>query len=85
MKLSVKAMAVALGNVTAAFFVLCSLLYAVAPRTVGWTSHLFHVDVTSIFRPVTVLDVVLGAICWWLLMAAISGAATMLYNRSLPR
>lgn len=83
MRLNAKAMAVALANVTAAFFVLCSTLYAIAPRTVAWTSHLFHVDVTSIFRPITVLDVVLGAICWWLLMAAIAGATASLYNRTV--
>ena len=81
MKLNVKAMALAMGNVTAGFFLLCSMLYAIAPRTVGWTSHMFHIDVTSIFRPITVVDVLLGAICWWILMAVLAGVAATLYNR----
>ena len=83
MKLDVKAMAVAVGNVTAGFFLLCSLLYAIAPQTVGWTSHMFHIDVTSIFRPITVVGVVLGAACWWILMAVLAGVASALYNRSV--
>lgn len=29
-------------------------------------------DVTSIFRPITVVDVIRGAACWWILMALIA-------------
>ena len=83
MKLNVKAMALAVGHVTAGFFLLCSLLYAIAPRTVGWTSHMFHIDVATIFQPITVVDVILGTICWWILMTLIAGVAAALYNRSV--
>jgi hypothetical protein len=85
MKLNVKAMALAAGNVVAGFFLLCSLLYAIAPRTADLTSHLFHIDVTSIFRPITIVDVVLGTICWWVGMALLAGMAATLYNRSVGK
>ena len=83
MKLDAKALALALGSVTAGSFLLCSLLYAVVPQSVGWTSHMFHIDVTSIFRPITLVGTVLGAVCWWILVAVLAGVSATLYNRSV--
>jgi hypothetical protein len=83
MKLNVRAMALALGATTALFFVLCSLLYMIAPGMATWTGRLFHIDVSSIFRPVAFGDLILGTISWWVLMAAIAGSAAWLYNRAV--
>lgn len=81
MKLNVSAVAVALGTTTAVFFILCSFLYMAVPGAVGWSTRLFHIDVSGIFRPVTLADVIVGAICWWVILAVTGGATAWLYNR----
>jgi len=81
MTLNVRGIAVALGTTTAAFFILCSLLYMAVPGAVGWSTRLFHIDVSGILQPITPGDVIVGAICWGVLLAVIGGAAAWLYNR----
>ena len=79
-KVSVKAVAVALGSTVAAVFLVSSILYTVLPQSVGWTSHLFHVDVNGLYRPLRLFEVLVGTACWWLIAAAIGGAAAAIYN-----
>lgn len=82
MNLNVRAAAIALGTTTAVFSILCSLLLMAVPGAAGWSYRLFHIDVSGIFRPVTPIDVVVGSICGWVLLAVIGGVAAWLYNRT---
>jgi len=80
-KLNVKAAAIALGSTVAVVFLLTSIVYTTFPGSIGLTAHLFHVDMTGIYRSLGPREVAIGTVVWWLFGAALGGAVAEIYNR----
>ncbi len=82
MKLDIRAVAIAMGGVSAAVFAVCAFFVAVAPETtMAVFSCLFHVDLTKLARPISWGSFVAGLLGTSLGMALLAGVTAWLYNR----
>ena len=82
MKLNVKAIAIAEGLVMAAVFVICAFVIAVAPeQTAAATRYLFHIDLSSLARPISWGGFFAGLVVFSVFMAAVAGLWASIYNR----
>ena len=81
MKLNVRALALAVGIITAAAFTICSFFVAVAPEaTAEFIGYLLHINLSGLTRPITWVSYfagVLGVGIWTALWAA---AVAQIYN-----
>ena len=82
MKLNVKAIAIAHGAVAGILFVLCRLVFTLAPEgTLAATKYLFHADWSSVAVPVNWGGFFLG-LALFMVLAALAGTAwSSIYNR----
>ena len=82
MKLNVKAIAVAHAAVAGILFVLCRLLFTLAPdATLAGMKYLLHTDWTGIAVPVTWGGFFLGLVVWMVFAALVGALWAWLYNR----
>jgi hypothetical protein len=82
MKLDIRAVALAVGSVSAAVYAICAFFVAVAPGpTTAAFSCLFHVDLTGIARPITWGSFLAGLLATGLGMALLAGVTVWVYNR----
>lgn len=82
MKLDVRAIAISEGLVMAAVFVICAFVIAVAPeQTAAATQYLFHIDLSSLVRPISWGGFFAGLVVFSVFMAAVAGLWGSIYNR----
>lgn len=82
MKLDVRAIAISEGLVMAAVFVICAFVIAVAPeQTAAATRYLFHIDLSSLARPINWGGFFLGLVVFSVFMAVVAGLWGSIYNR----
>lgn len=82
MKLDVRAIAISEGLVMAAVFVICAFVIAVAPeQTAAATQYLFHIDLSSLARPISWGGFFAGLVVFSVFMAAVAGLWGSIYNR----
>ena len=82
MKLNIKAIAIAEAVVAGILFVLCRLLFALAPdTTLAAMKYLFHTDWTGIAVPVTWGGFFLGLVFFMALTAVVGAVWAWFYNR----
>lgn len=82
MKLDIKAVAIAEALVVAAVFVLCAFVIAVVPeQTAAATRYLFHIDLSSLARPVSWGGFISGLIVSSVAMGLAGAVWASLYNR----
>lgn len=83
MKLDVRAIGVAAGNVAAVAFILCGLWFRIAPESAGrFFDFLLHTNMKSMWGVPGWGALVTGAAAWWLLAAVCVGGTAALYNRA---
>ena len=76
------ALGFASGIVAAATFVVCGLMVAVAPgATSSFFGWVFHIDLSSLARPISVTSFVGGLIVYSFFVGVCVAAAAWLYNR----
>ena len=81
MKLNIKAVAIAEAAVAGILFILCRLIFTVAPETtLASTKYLFHTDWSGIAVPVTWGGFFLGFVVFTAFMAVVGAAWAWLYN-----
>jgi hypothetical protein len=87
MKLDVRAAALAAGSIVALAYVLCTAFCVLLPEStvVYFATAFLHVDLTGIYRQVTLGSFVLGLLGWGLGTAVLAGATAWLYNRLARR
>ena len=82
MKLSVKAIAIAHGAVAGILFVLCRLVFTLAPEgTLAAMKYLFHTDWSSVAMPMTWGGFSLGLVLFTAFAALVGAAWASIYNR----
>ena len=82
MKLNVRAFAHAIALTWSLLYVLCRLLFVVAPReTTAFLGYLIHSDLASIARPVTWDGFFIGLVVIYLLVALVAALSAWLYNQ----
>ena len=83
MKLDVRAAALAAGSIAALVYALCSAFCALVPEStvVYATTSFLHIDITGLYRQITVEIVVFGFLGSGLGTAVVAGAMAWLYNR----
>lgn len=82
MKLNVKALAIAQGAVAGILFVLCRLVFTLAPdATLASMKYLFHTDWSGVALPVTWGGFFLGLVVWMVFAALVGAAWASIYNR----
>ena len=82
MKLSVWALSLSVGFVTAALFTICAFFVALAPQaTAAFIGYLFHIDLTGLTRAISWGSFFAGLLFSGLGMALSSAVAAGLYNR----
>ena len=82
MKLDIKAVAIAEALVVAAVFVLCAFVIAVVPeQTAAATRYLFHIDLSSLARPINWGGFISGLIVSSVAMGLAGAVWASLYNR----
>jgi 2TM family of unknown function (DUF5676) len=83
MKLDVKAIGIAAGNVAAVAFIVCGLFFRIAPEFAGrFFDFLLHSNMETMWRVPGWGALVGGAVGWWVLTAVCAGATAALYNRT---
>ena len=83
MKLDIRAFGFAAGTVVAAFFLVCSATYRVAPQWYARQYTLFmHVDLARYGQQPGWGNVVLGTVGWGVGVAVLSGLVAWVYDRS---
>lgn len=82
MKLNVKAIAIAQGAVAGILFVLCRLVFELAPQsTLATMKYVFHTDWSSVAAPVTWGGFFLGLVLFVVFAALVGVAWASIYNR----
>lgn len=82
MRLNVKAMAIAQGTVAGILFVLCRLVFTLAPEsTLAAMKYLLHTDWSGVALPVTCGGFFLGLVVWMVFAALVGAAWASVYNR----
>lgn len=82
MKLNVKAIAIAYGMVAAILFVLCRLLFTLAPvGTLAAMKYLFHTDWSNVAVPMTLSGFFLGLLLFTIFAGLVGAAWASIYNR----
>lgn len=81
MKLNVKAIAIAQGAVAGILFVLCRLVFTLAPdATLAGTKYFFHTDWSSVAVPVSWGGFFLGLVLLVVFAALVGAAWVSIYN-----
>lgn len=81
MKLNIKAVAIAEAVVGGILFILCRLMFTLAPdTTLASSKYLFHTDWSGIAVPVTWGGFFLGFVVFTVFMAVVGAAWAWLYN-----
>lgn len=81
MKLNVKAIAIAHGAMAGILFVLCRLVFTLAPdSTIAAMKYLFHTDWTAVAVPVNWGGFLLGLVLFMAFAAAVGAAWSSIYN-----
>lgn len=81
MKLNTKAVAIAEAAVGGILFILCRLVFTLAPdTTLASSKYLFHTDWSGIAVPVTWGGFFLGFVVFTVFMAVVGAAWAWLYN-----
>lgn len=82
MKLNVKAIAIAQGSAAGILFVLCRLVFTLAPdTTLAAMKYLFHIDWSGIAVPVSWGGFFLGMVMLMVFAALVGSAWASIYNR----
>jgi small-conductance mechanosensitive channel len=82
MRLNTRALGFAAGIVAAATFVVCGLMVAIAPgATSSFFGWVFHIDLSSLARPISVTSFVGGLIVYSIFVGVFVAAAGWMYNR----
>lgn len=82
MKLNVKAIAIAEATVAGILFILCRLVFTLAPdTTLAAMKYLFHTDYSSITVPVNWGGFFLGLVVLTVFMAVVGAVWAWIYNR----
>lgn len=83
MKLDVRAAALAAGSIAALVYALCTAFCALVPEStiVYFTTSFLHIDITGLYRQITLATLVVGLLGSGLGTAAVAGAMAWLYNR----
>lgn len=81
MKLNIRAVAIAEAAVAGILFILCRLIFTLAPNTtLATTKYLFHTDWSGIALPVTWGGFFLGFVVFTVFVAVVGAAWAWLYN-----
>ena len=81
MKLNVKAIAIAHGAVAGILFVLCRLVFTLAPEsTIAAMKYLFHTDWSSVAVPMTWGGFALGLLLFGVFAALVGATWASIYN-----
>lgn len=82
MGINTRALGFATGLVAASTFVVCGLFVALAPGTTSsFLSWVFHIDLTSLARPISVASFIGGLVLFSLFIGVCVAAAAWLYNK----
>ena len=82
MKLNVKAIAIAQGSVAGILFVLCRLIFTLAPDvTLAAMKYLFHTEWSGVAVTVTWGGFFLGLVVFMVFAALVGAAWASIYNR----
>ncbi len=82
MKFDIRAVALAVGSITALVYTLCTVFCVLVPEStlVYVTTLLFHFDASGLYREVTWGSFIVSLLGWGLGMAFMAGATAWLYN-----
>lgn len=81
MKLNVRAIAIAHGAVAGIMFVLCRLVFTIAPEgTLAATKYLFHTDWSTVALPLTLAGSFLGLVLFTGFAALVGAIWASTYN-----
>ena len=84
MKLDVRAIAIASGNVAALAFLACGLFFRMTPQPAGrFFDLLLHTNMEPMWRAPAWGALAAGTAAWWLLTAVCVGGTAALYNRAV--
>ena len=82
MKLNVKAIAIAHGAVAGILFVLCRLVFTLAPEgTLAAMKYLFHTDWSSVAVPVTWGGFFIGLVLFTIFAGVVGATWASIYNQ----
>ena len=82
MKFDVRAVALAVGSITALIYTVCTVFCVLVPESilVYVTTVLFHFDASGLYREVTWGSFIVSLLGWGVGMAIVAGATAWLYN-----
>ena len=82
MRIKSSALGLAAATITAIAFGICGLFFTVAPGvTAEFMSWVLHIDVTTMTRPVSVLNLLGGIVLFAAYVGVLVGGTAALYNR----
>jgi len=82
MRLDIRAVALAAGSITALVYALCTAFCVLVPEStvVYVTTVFFHIDVSGLYRQITLATFIASLLGWSLGTAIVAGAMAWLYN-----
>jgi hypothetical protein len=82
MRFETRAFALAAGTAAAVAYTISALAVAIAPvETTAFLGFITHTDLSALARPIGWGAFIVGAVAWWIIVAAVFGMAAWLYNR----
>ena len=82
MRVKSSALGLAAATITAIAFGICGLFFAVAPNlTAAFMSWVLHIDITTMTRPVSALNLLGGIMLFAAYVGLLVGSTAALYNR----